>query len=462
MKLLKKEKDHMQSMKSLLREGDANFTHNRKLWNDNLDENTVDIIGQDERVFLRQSMSTPCMNAVSDVEGCYIIDTRGKRYLDFHGNSVHQVGHKNKYVIEKIKNQLDELPFIPRRYTSDIAVKAADALINKTTSKNFKVLFTPSGSAAVGLALKVARKVTGRHKVISMWESFHGAGLDTISVGGEYVFKKDIGPLMPGAIKSIPYNGYRNLINSDDNIKVSDFCLDYLEYIIENEGEIGAILLEPIRATDTHVPPKEYFKRLRKICDENKILLIFDEIPTCLGRSGEFYVHQNFGIEPDILVLGKGLGGGIVPQAAVLVNKRYDVAEDISLGHYTHEKPAIGCAAICAAIEYIDGNNLMENCRDLSQFAMYRGKELMNKYNCIGDFRIQGLLISFEFVKDRITKEKDTDLSERILYSSLEKGLSFKVSSGNCITWHPPLVLSKEELEFAFDIFEKAIIKNQS
>lgn len=452
----------MQSMKSLLREGDANFTHNRKLWNDNLDENTVDIIGQDERVFLRQSMSTPCMNAVSDVEGCYIIDTRGKRYLDFHGNSVHQVGHKNKYVIEKIKNQLDELPFIPRRYTSDIAVKAADALINKTTSKNFKVLFTPSGSAAVGLALKVARKVTGRHKVISMWESFHGAGLDTISVGGEYVFKKDIGPLMPGAIKSIPYNGYRNLINSDDNIKVSDFCLDYLEYIIENEGEIGAILLEPIRVTDTHVPPKEYFKRLRKICDENKILLIFDEIPTCLGRSGEFYVHQNFGIEPDILVLGKGLGGGIVPQAAVLVNKRYDVAEDISLGHYTHEKPAIGCAAICAAIEYIDENNLMENCRDLSQFAMSRGKELMNRYNCIGDFRIQGLLISFEFVKDRMTKEKDTDLSERILYSSLEEGLSFKVSSGNCITWHPPLVLSKEELEFAFDIFEKAIIKNQS
>lgn len=452
----------MQSMKSLLREGDANFTHNRKLWNDNLDENTVDIIGQDERVFLRQSMSTPCMNAVSDVEGCYIIDTRGKRYLDFHGNSVHQVGHKNKYVIEKIKNQLDELPFIPRRYTSDIAIKAADALINKTTSKNFKVLFTPSGSAAVGLALKVARKVTGRHKVISMWESFHGAGLDTISVGGEYVFKKDIGPLMPGAIKSIPYNGYRNLINSDDNIKVSDFCLDYLEYIIENEGEIGAILLEPIRATDTHVPPKEYFKRLRKICDENKILLIFDEIPTCLGRSGEFYVHQNFGIEPDILVLGKGLGGGIVPQAAVLVNKRYDVAEDISLGHYTHEKPAIGCAAICAAIEYIDENNLMENCRDLSQFAMSRGKELMNKYNCIGDFRIQGLLISFEFVKDRMTKEKDTDISEKILYSSLEEGLSFKVSSGNCITWHPPLVISKEELEFAFDIFEKAIIKSQS
>ncbi len=452
----------MQSMKSLLREGDANFTHNRKLWNDNLDENTVDIIGQDERVFLRQSMSTPCMNAVSDVEGCYIIDTRGKRYLDFHGNSVHQVGHKNKYVIEKIKNQLDELPFIPRRYTSDIAIKAADALINKTTSKNFKVLFTPSGSAAVGLALKVARKVTGRHKVISMWESFHGAGLDTISVGGEYVFKKDIGPLMPGAIKSIPYNGYRNLINSDDNIKVSDFCLDYLEYIIENEGEIGAILLEPIRATDTHVPPKEYFKRLRKICDENKILLIFDEIPTCLGRSGEFYVHQNFGIEPDILVLGKGLGGGIVPQAAVLVNKRYDVAEDISLGHYTHEKPAIGCAAICAAIEYIDENNLMENCRNLSQFAMSRGKELMNKYNCIGDFRIQGLLISFEFVKDRMTKEKDTDISERILYSSLEEGLSFKVSSGNCITWHPPLLISKEELEFAFDIFEKAIIKSQS
>ena len=257
----------MHDKQNLKREGDINVSPLRTEWMKQLNAKSVDIIQSDERVFMKQSMSTPCLNGIIDAEGCYIIDVNGKKYLDFHGNSIHQVGYKNPYVVKAIKNQLDELPFIPRRFTADIAIQAADALINKTTSRDYKVLFTPSGSAAVGLALKIARKVTGRHKVISMWESFHGAGLDSISVGGEYVFKKDMGPLMPGMLQAIPFNGYRNLINSSSHEEVATFCLDYLEYMIKHEGEIGAILLEPIRATDTHIPPKSYFKRLREICD---------------------------------------------------------------------------------------------------------------------------------------------------------------------------------------------------
>jgi len=447
----------MQSNIQLNREGDVNTGQLREKWITALDEKSKKIIRSDEELFLKQSMSTPCMNVIVDAQGCYITDRSGKLYLDFHGNSVHQVGYKNPYVLEAVKKQFNELPFIPRRYTADIAIKAAKALVNKTLSKDFKVLFTPSGSAAVGIALKIARKVTGRHKVISMWEAFHGAGLDAISVGGEYVFTKDMGPLMPGCIKAIPYNGYRNLINSSSQQRVADFCLDYMEYIIENEGDIGAVLLEPIRATDTHIPPQAYFRRLREICDRQGILLIFDEIPTALGRSGEFYVHQNFGVEPDILVLGKGLGGGVIPQAAVLVKARYDCAQDSSLGHYTHEKPAAGCAAICAVLRYIDEYNLLENCRTQSAYAAECSDILYNKYECIGDVRIAGLLISFEIVKDRISKEKDDMLAEKILYYCLEHGLSFKLSSGNCITWHPPLIVTKEQLATAFHTLEEAI-----
>ncbi|WP_343758232.1 aminotransferase class III-fold pyridoxal phosphate-dependent enzyme [Clostridium oceanicum] len=346
---------------------------------------------------------------------------------------------------------------MPRRYTSNIAVKAAKALIDKTISKDYKVLFIPSGSVAIGIALKIARKVTGRHKVISMWESFHGAGLDSISVGGEYVFKKDMGPLIPGCIKAIPYNGYRNFIKSESKEIVSDFCINYIEYIIKNEGDIGAILLEPVRATDIHVPPKSYFEKLRKVCDENKILLIFDEIPTAIGRSGEFYVHQNFNVEPDILVLGKGLGGGVIPQAAVLTKSKYDLAEDISLGHYTHEKPALGCAAICATIDYIDENKLVFECKKKSEFAKRCLSNLYDKHECIGDFRVQGLLIAFEFVKDRISKEKDNSIAEKILYYCLNKGLSFKIGSGNCLIFHPPLIVEEEELLFAFNLIDEAI-----
>ena len=341
-----------------------------------LDEEIRDILKKDEAVFIRQSMSTPCLDVITDAEGCYLNAMNGKKYLDFHGNSVHPIGHKNSYVTEAVKKQLDRLPFIPRRYTAEVAVEASSKLIEKTNSKDYKVLFTPSGSAAVGLALKIARKATAKYKVISMWEAFHGAGLDAVSVGGEYGFSKDMGPLMPGCIKAIPYNAYRNLIHSNSKETVAHFCLDYIEYIIRNEGEIGAILLEPIRATDIHVPPVSFFQRLKDICRKNKILLIFDEIPTALGRSGEFFVHQLFDIEPDILVLGKGLGGGIVPQAAVLANKKLDCADDISLGHYTHEKPAVGSAAICATLNYIDEHKLIDNCRKLSSYAERRGARL--------------------------------------------------------------------------------------
>ncbi|HWR05390.1 (R)-1-hydroxy-2-aminoethylphosphonate ammonia-lyase [Sporomusa sp.] len=441
----------------LTREGDVNTSAHRETWVNCLAKESRELLRADEAVFMRQAMSTPCLNVIADARGCYITDKDGKQYLDFHGNSLHQVGYKNPYVLEAVKKQFDELPFIPRRYTADIAVQAASALIKKTRSREFKVLFTPSGAAAIGLALKIARKATGRHKVISLWESFHGAGFDSIAVGGEYAFNKDMGPLLAGCIKAIPYNGYRNLINSTCQQTVADFCLDYIEYIIKNEGDIGAILLEPIRATDTHIPPQAYFHRLRQICDQEGILLIFDEIPTALGRSGEFYVHQNFGVEPDILVLGKGLGGGLIPQAAVLTKAKYDCAQDISLGHYTHEKPAAGCAAICAALRYIDEYNLLENCRTQSALAAQYAAILCRQYDCIGDFRIAGLLMSFEIVKDRISKAKDAELAENILYYCLEHGLSFKISAGNCITWHPPLIVTPEQLSFAFDVFEKAI-----
>lgn len=447
----------MHGDRRLNREGDINTGSRRLQWTGGLDEESRRILKADESVFIRQSMSTPCMDVIVDAEGCYLQSMSGKKYLDFHGNSVHQIGYKNPYVIEAVRKQMEDTPFVPRRYTAEIAVKAAELLVDRTLSKDYKVLFTPSGSAAIGIALKITRKATGRHKVISMWEAFHGAGLDAVSVGGEYVFSKDMGPLMPGCIKAVPFNAYRNLIHSSSEDAVSRFCLDYIDYIIQNEGDIGAILLEPIRATDVHVPPVSYFQRLREICDKNGILLIFDEIPTALGRSGAFYVHQLFGIEPDILVLGKGLGGGIVPQAAVLAKSWLDCSHDISLGHYTHEKSAVGCAAICATLRYIDEMNLLDECRMFSDYAAKCAEVLLDRYECLGDVRIAGLLICFEFVKNRNTREKDETLAERLLYTCLENGLSFKLSSGNCITWHPPLIITREQMDFAFTVFEKAI-----
>ena len=447
----------MSVSREMNREGDLNTGVLRQEWLGTLSTDTLAVVEDDAAVFMKQSMSTPCMNQVVDAEGCYITDRMGRKYLDFHGNSLHQVGYGNPYVMEAVKKQMTELSFIPRRYTAEVAVEAAQALINKTASKDYRVLFTPSGTAAIGLSLKIARKVTGKHKVISMWESFHGASLDAISVGGEYVFSKDMGPLLPGCIKAIPYNAYRNLIQSRNPETVAAFCLDYLEYILRQDGDIGAVLLEPIRATDVHVPPLSYFQRLRTICDQNGILLIFDEIPTALGRSGEFYVHQKFGVEPDILVVGKGLGGGVIPQAAVLAKTFCDVAPDVSLGHYTHEKPAVGCAAILATIRYIDDFHLLENCCQQSAYAVQQANSLCEKHECLGDVRIAGLLLSFEIVNDRGSRIQDDARAEKIFYYCLEHGLSFKLAAGNCITWHPPLIVTEQQLATAFSLLEEGI-----
>src|SRR5437899_555505 len=155
-------------------------------------------LDEDAKYFLHQSLSTPCLNVFKSCEGIYVEDLQGRRYMDFHGNNVHQVGFRNPRVIAAIKAQLDELPFCPRRYTNFPAIRLAKKLAELAPANLKKVLFAPGGTTAIGMALKLARAATGRFKTISMWDSFHGASLDAISVGGEAIFRQGIGPLLPG------------------------------------------------------------------------------------------------------------------------------------------------------------------------------------------------------------------------------------------------------------------------
>ncbi|MBW8003879.1 MAG: aminotransferase class III-fold pyridoxal phosphate-dependent enzyme, partial [Planctomycetes bacterium] len=163
-----------------------------------MDAKTQKWLDEDARYFLHQSLSTPCLNVLSSCEGIYIEDLQGNRIMDFHGNYVHQVGFRNKRVIEAIIEQLNTLPFCTRRYTNIPAIRLARKLAELAPGKLNKVLFTPAGTAAIGMALKLARAATGRFKTISMWDSFHGASLDAISIGGEALFRKGMGPLLPG------------------------------------------------------------------------------------------------------------------------------------------------------------------------------------------------------------------------------------------------------------------------
>jgi len=440
-------------------EGDINLSPRRVEWQAaNLDAETRALLEEDARYFLHQSLSTPCLNVLRACEGTYIEDLQGRHYMDFHGNNVHQVGFANPDVIAAIKAQLDELSFCTRRYTNRVAVDLARKLAEIAPGDLNKVLLCPGGTGAIGMALKLARVVTSRHKTISLWDSFHGASLDAISIGGEALFRHDIGPLLPGTEHVPPPDEYRCLWGCSERGGCDLKCAQYVEYVLEKEGDVAAVIAEPVRSTP-YDPPAEYWQTIRRACDRHGALLIFDEIPHALGRTGTMFTCENFGVVPDILVIGKGLGGGIFPLAAIIAREGFDVAGDRALGHYTHEKNPVACAAALATIEYIENHNLVDHARELGRYALGRMTEMMERHPFIGDVRGLGLLMGMELVTDRATKERATDEAEAVMYCALSKGLSFKLTMGNIITLTPPLTVTQEEMDQALAVIEGCLDK---
>ena len=434
-------------------EGDINFTPARAAWMDSqINEETKELLERDARYFLHQSMSTPCLDVLKGCKGPYIENISGKKYLDFHGNNVHQVGYANPHLIEKIIEQLKVLPFSPRRYTNIPAIDFAEKLASLMPSDLNRVLLTPNGSSSIGIALKLARAVTGRFKVVSFWDSFHGASLDAISVGGESVFRESMGPLMPGVERIPPPVTYRGIFEDNE-----DKCLEYLEYVFSKEGDIGAFIAETIRNTDVQLPSKAFWKKARELCTKYGVLLILDEIPIALGRTGKMFVFEHYGIEPDILCIGKGLGGGIFPQAAIITRDEYNKFGDISLGHYTHEKSPLGAVAGLGTIAFLENEKILDKVKADEKYLKTSLGALQLKYPLIGDVRGMGLLWGVELVKDKKTKEKAIDEAEVVMYECLKRGLSFKVSAGNVLQLSPALTISRKELDSALNILDESL-----
>jgi len=434
-------------------EGDINLSPRRRQWSEqHLDDATRSILDEDAQLFLHQSLSTPCLNALQGSEGIYLEDTQGRKIMDFHGNSVHQVGHGHPRVIEAIKAQLDVLPFCPRRYTNQVAIDLARRLAELAPGDLDKLLFAPGGTSAIGMALKLARYATGRHKTISMWDSFHGASLDAISIGGEALFRKDVGPLLPGTEHIPPPTRGQCLFNCDD--EAHSGCIDYLDYVLGMQGDVAALIAEPMRWTTVEPPPPGYWKKVRELCDRHGVLLIFDEIPSAIGRTGKMFVCEHFDVVPDMLVIGKGLGGGVFPMAALIVRGELDIVGDRALGHYTHEKSSVGCAAALATLDCLAEEGLIEASAELGEYALARLETMRERYPIIHEVRGLGLHLGIELRRDG---EPASDEADTVLYHSLSQGHSYKVGGGCVLTLCPPMTITREELDQALDIVEAGI-----
>ena len=450
-------------------EGDVNHSPERRRWQaEHLDEPTRALLARDSAAFLHQSVSTPCLSAIRKAEGLWIEDTAGRRYMDFHGNNVHHVGYAHPHVVAAIKDQLDALSFAPRRFASERAVELAEALgarFHRLTGHAGRVLFTTGGSDAVEVAIKLARIATGRFKTLSFWDSFHGAGFGASSVGGESLFRhgRAVGPLLPGTEHVAPFGCYRcaygHGVDADgapDLARCGLACAAMVRYVLEREGDVAAVIAEPARAVP-YIPPPGYWQAVREACHAHGALLVFDEIPTGLGKTGRFFAAEHDGAAPDIVVLGKALGGGVLPIAACIARSELDVAGAYAFGHYTHEKNPVTAAAALATLEVIEREGLVENAERVGAHALARLAEMKRRHPLIGDVRGRGLLLGLELVADHETRAPAREAADRILYRALARGLSFKTMMGNVLTLTPPLVTTVAQMDAALDIVEEAI-----
>jgi 4-aminobutyrate aminotransferase len=440
---------------ALKSEGDINLSPHRAAWMaEHLNAETQRWLEEDAKWFLHQSLSTPCLNVLRGCRGAVLEDWQGRELLDFHGNNVHQVGFGHPRVIAAITRQMQELSFCPRRYTNLPAIELARTLAELAPGRLKRVLFAPGGTSAIGMALKLARAATGRFKTVSMWESFHGASLDAISIGGEAIFRRGAGPLLPGC-EHVPPPDHRNCPFRCGTACTLQ-CADYLEYVLEKEGDVAAVVAETVRCTP-FIPPPEYWRKVRAACDRHGALLILDEIPICLGRTGRMFACEHYGVEPDMLVLGKGLGGGIFPLAALVARDDLNVAGERALGHYTHEKNPVACAAALETIRILQEEGVLEHVQALSARALARLQAMREGHPLIGEVRGLGLLLGVELVRNRETGERAGAEAEAVLYRALAKGLSFKITMGNILTLTPPLTLTEAQLDLALDILEESL-----
>ena len=444
-------------------EGDSNRSPHRRRFAASLDPASRALVERDARHFLHQSLSSPCLTALSRVDGLWLEDLAGRRWMDFHGNSVHHIGHAHPRLIAALEAQLRDLPFVPRRFTAAPAVELAEKLAEITPGRLEKVLLMPGGSEAIEVAIKLARAATGRHKTISFWDSFHGAGFGGVSVGGEALFRSGpVGPLLPGSEHVAPFACYRCPYGYPDQDGAPQLdlcrrrCASFVRYVLEKEQDVAAVIAEPVRAVP-YLPPPGFWQEVRAACDDFGALLIFDEIPTGLGKTGRLFACEHDGVVPDILVLGKALGGGVLPLAAVIARPELDILGDHAIGHYTHEKNPLLARAALTTLAIIEDEGLVANAARVGAHALARLRAMRAEHRLIGDVRGLGLLIGVELVLDRITKQPATAAADAVLHACLERGLSFKTTMGNVLTLSPPLTITTAEMDQALAILQAAL-----
>lgn len=392
--------------------------------------NNQDMVKEGNKYIMNTYASFPI--ALKKGEGSYVWDFEGKKYLDFvSGIAVNCLGYNDKEFIENITDQLKKLQHCSNLYLNKPSIDLAKTLVENSDFD--KVFFCNSGAESVEAALKLARKYGNKNKgdeayeIITMKNSFHGRTLGTVTATGQEKYQEGFGPLLPG-VKYVPYNDFEAL---EETVNEKT-CAVVLEAI---QGEGG---VNPAN--------KEYLEKVRELCTKKDIVMIFDEVQTGIGRTGNLFGYQIHGVKPDVISLAKGLGGGIAIGAMMATDK---VAEAFEPGNHasTFGGNPIATTAGNTVLDRLLKGGLLENVKDQGKYLTEKLEELKAKHSVIEDIRGIGLIQGIELSIEGIG----------VVNKCMEKGLLLVGAGSNVVRFVPPLIISKKEIDEAMDILDSAL-----
>jgi 4-aminobutyrate aminotransferase-like enzyme len=390
-------------------------------------------------------------------EGCVLVDVDGNRYIDFSsGIYVTTLGHCHPKVSEAVAKYAKKL-MNAHDFTTPIKTMLVEKMASIMPGDFTGFQFYDAGTAAVEAGMRVLRAATGRNEMISCFNDFHGKTYGAVSLA--QIRSPVYGRVrMPGAHMVPRPDVYRPMwTKTDGTIDTDKYIAFYDEYIFKGTvGDVAGFVLEPIQGWGGSVmPPDDFFPKLRRYCDEKKILLMADEVLTSWGRTGKWLCMEHWGVVPDVVSIGKGFGNGF-PVTAVAVREPYrESFEKISASSSYGGNP-MACAAALASTEVIEEDNLLEHAQHLGEIAQKRLDRMKAEHPIIGDVRAKGCLMGIELVKDRAAKTPFDKAGELVYQKAFRKGLAW-IPAGHILRMSPPIVMDDDTLLKGLDIIDEAI-----
>ena len=402
---------------------------------------------------------------MSHGRGAEIWDVDGNRFLDFAaGIAVCSTGHSHPQVVAAIKDAADRFLHISSDYWHEGQIRLAER-INELAPMKEPVMsfFGQSGTEAVEGALKLARYVTGRPRFIGFLGGFHGRTMGSLSfTSSKYTQQKGFFPTMPG-VTHVPYpNNYRPLLAGEEQ---GQAVLRYIEEVLFTSNvppsEVAAILVEPIQGEGGYLlPPDGFLQGLRALCDRHGILLIFDEVQSGIGRTGQMFACQHWDVAPDIMSLAKGLGSGL-PIGMVVAKKTIMSKWTRGAHGNTYGGNPICCAAALATIELVAGG-YRANAARVGEYFLGKLRALAAQHEAIGQVRGKGLMIGMELVLDRGSRQPARELCDALVTRAYHNGLILLSCGQSTVRFMPPLMISEADVDEAVALVELSLKEAQA